>query len=407
MPEPLKARVKTGLLVWSLLLGGLEIHLSGRAPTVLYFDVILVFWLLYYVFFEGFYISFSDWVLRLGIFCVLSGMLSAVVNYRDVYKSLAAIKILACGLLFYAICKKAPPSIVTLSVWGAVAGALLLIDYRTVRLEEFGDDAQLAKNGIGIVLGKSNYVASILLLLVPLSVAGVSFSKSKLRFLYAACAILMLGGLASTLSRGAIGALMLATILCLPFLFRAGMRAKHILAALLMGGLLFVLLPSDLVRDNVALFAYRIANPDERRWELMAASWEAFKENPMLGVGPGQLGNAILHSASDVPSAQFLTSHNLVLNALAENGLITGLVFLAMIGIVLYRACAAAVTQPTALNVALLVALLAATLHNMVEASIVGEQFQLVLWAVAAIAARNCPIRPLLAGVKAMARGAS
>lgn len=407
LSEPVNTRVKTGLLIWSLLLGGVEIHVSGRMPTVLYFDLVLILWLVYYVLFEGFYLSLADWVVRLGIFCVLSGMLSAVVNYRDVYKSLAAIKILACGLLFYAICRKAPPSILTLSLWGALAGVLLLLDYRAVRLEDFGDDAQLAKNGIGIVLGKSNYVASILVLLIPLSVAGVSFSKGTLRFLYAFCAILTLGGLIATLSRGAIGALVLATILSLPLLFRAGMRLKHIFAALLLGGLLFVLLPSDLVRDNIALFAYRMANPDERRSELMAATWEVFKENPLVGVGPGQLGNAILYSATDVPSGQFLTSHNLVLNTLAENGLISGMVFLAIICIVLSRAYAAAAAQPTALNVALFLGLLAATLHNMVEASIDGEQFQIVFWAVAAIAVRNCPLRPLFEDADAIVGGVS
>lgn len=377
------------LLLWSLLLGGVNVRLGDRTPVVLYFDVVLVLWLVYYVLGKGFWPSFSGWIMRLGIFCILSGMFSAIVNYEDAYKSLAVIKIFACGLLVYAIARKAPPSILTLSLWGAAVGVLLLINYQRVRYGVYESEEEI-KGAIEIPLGRSNYIASILLLLIPLAVAAVSLYKGRTRLLFAGCAMLMFAGLIATMSRGAMMAIFLATVLSLPLLFRAGMRAKHALLVLSLGGLLLFLLPFDLLVTDAALVFDRLVNPDWSRQELMKASWESFKDNPVLGVGPGQLGHAIAHHMQ-VPDydQQYVNAHNLVLNALAENGLIAGLGLLAMFGIVLRKAWSAASAHSTALNVALWVALLAAVIHNMVEAPFEGQQFQVVFWIVAAMAGKD------------------
>jgi O-antigen ligase len=373
------------LLLWSLFLGGVNIHLAGRQPVVLYFDAVLVIYLIYEMFWNGFFPNFSGWVMRLGAFCILSGTLSSLVNYHDINKSLASLKVLICGLLVYAMARKAAPSILTLSLWGAAAAVLLLTNYQTVRYDEYEGEAGL-KDVIGVVLGRSNYVASILLLLIPLGVAAIFLHKGKIRLLFAACTMLMFGGLIATMSRGAMLAIVLATMLSLPLLYKAGLRVKHAMLVLALGGAAVILLPSDLLSANAALIVYRLENPDEGRPELMTASWESFKQNPLLGVGPGQLGNAIA-SHMQVPDfdQQYTNAHNLVLNALAENGLPAGLALLAMVGIVLYRAVRTAVLHPAALNVALCVSLLAAVIHNMVEASFEGQQFQVVFWTVAGI----------------------
>ena len=59
---------------------------------------------------------------------------------------------------------------------------------------------------------------------------------------------------------------------------------------------------------------------------------------------------------------------------------------LALVGTVMWKAWGAAAGHPTAFNVAVWIALLAALMHNMVEASFEGQQFQVVFWAVAAMA---------------------
>ncbi len=374
---------------WALLLGGVNVHFAGREPQLLYADVILFLLLLYLALWEGFYPSLKDWIPKLGAFVILSGVLSALVNYRDVYRSIDALKILGVGLLVYAIAKKTPIGLLTLSLWGAIAGILLLGNYQALRYGEYEGVAGL-KDEIGIVLGRSNYVASMLLILIPLSVASVSIHKGKKRWLCAGCAMLMLGGLVATMSRGAMLALVLATILSVPLLYKAGMRTKHAAIVALVLALVVALLPSDLLATNVALFAYRLDNPDLTREEIMKASWETFKENPVLGIGPGQLGPAIAHHVI-VPmyGGIYYNAHNLILDALAEDGLPAGLALLTMVGIVLWKALNALLAQPNPLNAAVWLGLLAAVLHNMVEASFEGQQFQYVFWAVAAMAGRN------------------
>jgi hypothetical protein len=67
-------------------------------------------------------------------------------------------------------------------------------------------------------------------------------------------------------------------------------------------------------------------------------------------------------------------------------GLPTGLALLFIVALVLRKAWLAVATDASAFNVAVWVALLAAVMHNMVEASFEGEQFQVVFWTVAAMA---------------------
>ena len=374
------------VLLWSLLLGGVNFHFDGRTPVVLYFDVVLALWLVYQMSWNASFPDFSGWIVRLGAFCLVSGVLSAMVNTHDIYKSLAALKVLACGLLVYAVARKSAPSVFAVSLWGAAVGILLLANYQTVQYGVYQGEAGL-KDEIGIVLGRSNYVASILLLLIPLAIAGVSFHRGKIRLVFAGCAMLMFAGLIVTMSRGAVLAILLATILSLPLMYKAGLRVKHVIPVLVLSAAVMLLLPSDLVMADAALVVYRWTNPDLSRAELMKVSWQSFQENPVLGVGPGQLGEAMA-SRMVVPdySQQYMNSHNLIVNALAENGLPAGLALLAMVGVVLYRALKRAVIHSTPLDVALWLALFAAVIHNMVEASFEGLQFQVVFWTVVGMA---------------------
>jgi hypothetical protein len=212
-------RPNMALLLWSLLLGGVNVHFGGKQPVILYFDAIFALWLVYVVFWKGFVPSLSGWIVGLGTFCLLSGTVSAIVNYHDIYKSLAALKVLACGLLVYAVAKKSSISILTLSLWGAAVAILLLSTYQQVQYGEYEGEAGL-KDAIGIALGRSNYVASILLLILPLAVAAAWLHKGKLRVLFAGCAMSMFAGLILTMSRGAMLAIVLAVILSVPLLYK-------------------------------------------------------------------------------------------------------------------------------------------------------------------------------------------
>jgi O-antigen ligase len=380
------ADVRMSVPLWSLLLGGVSVHVAGKEPTLLYFDIVLLLWLVYEAVWNGFYPLYYDRLVGLGAIYVLLGLLSCVVNCEDINRGLVTVKVLAFGFLAYLIARTAPPRLFTLCLWGAIVGVLLLQNYELVSHQPFHGPTAL-KDDIGIAMGRSNYIASILVLLIPLGVAAVRIYRGLKRWLSLGCAVLMVAGLICTMSRGAFMAILLACAVSLPFLVKGGVRFKHIALGLALLGAILLLLPRELLLTNAVLVASRLSNPDLAREELMRATWQCFLENPVLGVGPGQLSAAIAHHLM-VPfyGSLYANAHNLVLDALAENGLPGGIVMLSMVGIVLRRAWLAVRHQPSVLNNALWIAILAAVIHNMVEASFEGQQFQIIFWIVAALA---------------------
>ena len=109
-----------------------------------------------------------------------------------------------------------------------------------------------------------------------------------------------------------------------------------------------------------------------------------FQANPFLGVDPGHLPTWIeLHAVEY--EILGMNAHNLVLNALGEMGVLGGIPLLLIVALLLVRVWRNAWTCKTPLAVALCVSFTAVLLHNMVEASFEGEQFQIVFWIIAAL----------------------
>lgn len=382
------------LLIWFLLLGGAELSLGGKTPTLLYFDFALVVWLVLQVIWRNFWPNFNGFVFHLGSFYFIGALFSALVNPQGAYRSIATIKVFLVGFLVYAIARRKPAHILMLSAWGAFVSVLLLVQYRSILLQNnfestgAADPAQVngVKNALTIVLGGSNYVASTLLLLIPIAFGGIALYKGRQRIASAIFAFVMLGGLIATMSRGAMAALTLSIVFCIPLLRKIGLGWKHLTVVVAIVVLVFLLLPVDLIQQDIDLITYRLDNPDLNRQELMLAAWKAFADNPLLGVGPGQIGSALAHritvSSDDV---QYMHAHNIVLDALAENGFLTGLGLLAIFALLLRSAWKAAKSRPNPLSVALFAAILAVLLHQMVESSFPGEQFQVIFWTVAAL----------------------
>jgi O-antigen ligase len=370
---------------FSLLLGGVNVSMAGKHPAILYFDGVFALWIAYEILWKDFNPRFSGPILGLGTFCVIAGLISTVVNDHDPLKGIVAAKILGTGLLVFAVARSAPVGLMTPALVGACTSVLLLQSYQAVRYADYEGPAGL-KDEIGMSMGRSNYVASILILLIPLAVAGAYTHRGKARWMCSICGALMCMGLFVTMSRGAMLAIVCAVLLSWPLLRRAGMKLREPVIVLGILGLSLAAAPRDLLETDIALFAFRLENPDYERQEIMKASWDSFLENPVVGVGPGQLGNAIAHHLL-VPQYEvdYYNSHNLIINSLAEMGLPAGLALLIMIGIVMRNAWISASQVPNATNIAVWVALLAAVIHNMVEASFAGEQFQVVFWTIAAM----------------------
>jgi len=374
------------LLLLVLLFGGLSIGVGDRSPTILYLDLFLPLWLAYQIYFGNCIPDFRDRkTTYLAIACFLAFLASAIANPLDVFKSVAAIKIYCIGFLFYGLARRKPPSLLTLSLWGAAVGVLLLYNYIHTWANLIATMNIVAvKDEVGITLGRSNYVASILLMVIPLSIVTLPNESRKKRWVKFACCIVMILGLASTLSRGALAAECVGLIICLPLMFRAGLKSRHFLAGAMVLGLVYLLLPSDILSANTQLYELKFANSDARRLDLMRETWMDFQANPLLGVGPGQLPTWIgLHAVEY--EILGMNAHNLVLNALGEMGVLGGVPLLLIVALLLGRVWRNACALKTPLAVALCVSFTAVLLHNMVEASFEGEQFQIVFWITAAL----------------------
>lgn len=392
-------------LIWVLLLGGVEVSVAGKAPTLLYFDVALVAWLVFQAVWAKFWPDFSGWIFRLGAFVFLAGVLSALVNLEGAYRSLATLKIFAVGLIVYAIARRRPVSALVLSAWGAVVAGVLLIHYwealSSFSLEPYQDlglgQLDEVKAGVVTVMGQGAYIDSILLLLIPISIAQVAVHRGWMRVLFGVLSAVTLGGMFATLSRGAVASLGLSFIACIPLLRKLRITRKLLPAVVPIALVLVLLIVKGVIQQSIELITFRLNNPDEGRKELMLASVDAFLHNPVLGVGPGQIGTAITQRVQSPAlisdsRAQFLSSHNIILDALGENGLIPGVALLAMVALVLRSAWKHASTDPNPLSIGLFAGVVAAILMTMVEGPYLGEQFQVVFWSVAALIERQSSV---------------
>lgn len=382
------------LLIWSLLFGGVELSIGTRTPTLFYFDIALAVWLVLQLLCNGFIPDFKGWIFRLGTFFLLAGALSALVNVDGVLRSLSALKVYAVGLAVYAIVRRRPVNALVLAGWGAVVAAMILWLYRDAVTSLAAYQAldvwtlDQIKSGLDTVMGRGAYLNSMLLLLLPIALAHTVLHTGWKKVLFITFSTLMLSAVFATLSRGAILSLLLSFIVCVPLIRKLRGGRRYFAATVPVVVVLLWITATGVLAQSVDEIAYRLDNPDEKRLDIARASLAAFVDHPILGVGPGQIGTAIKEQGragdNDIHE-QYLTSHNLILDAFAENGLLPGLALLTMVGLVIRSAWKKAITNTNPLSVGLFAGVLAALLLDMVEGPFGGEQFQVIFWTVAAL----------------------
>ena len=84
------------------------------------------------------------------------------------------------------------------------------------------------------------------------------------------------------------------------------------------------------------------------RWFYWTAAAEVVRENPVVGVGPGNFGPAYLLHRRACAEEAVKTPHDVLLNSLAQYGVGGGLLFLAVLGGVLLAACRPGPMSPVA-----------------------------------------------------------
>jgi hypothetical protein len=268
------------IVLWSLFLGGVTVQVAGRTPALLYFDVIFLGWAGYQILVNRALPDFGDRTMTYAaLLCLWLQLLSTFANYDDYPKSFIHMKIFVLAMLVYGFARRFPPSVLNLSAWGAASSVLLIYGYFTIWGQIVSgataiSDVIAEKNLIGNTLGRSNYVASMMILVLPFPVIGVVGSKGWKRLLYVVLFSVTVIGIVVTMSRGAMLAVVLGCLVCLPLFFRSGLRPKHLAAVACIIGIIFIVTPAGLITANADMIAYRAENVDETRVELMTLSWK-------------------------------------------------------------------------------------------------------------------------------------
>lgn len=396
-----------GLLLFSLLLEGVALPIAGRTPNLSIFDIalpLLVAYMLLQNLLGDRYWGFPDKsIFVLGLLYLFAQTLSLLFNFGDILRSLVLIKVSTFGLLFYWIVISRTRTRMDLShttdcliAWGAVLGCVLLYRFATDWASLIGPEASYeVKDEVGISIGRSNYLAALMVPILPIALAAITAKPGLKKAIPIAASLVIFAGLLITFSKGAMFALLIGTLVCVPLLVKVGLRFGH-LALFLTVSVLFVwALPSDLVASNYDMVLYRLHNPEFGRPDLWLVAWREFLEHPILGIGPNCIYIYNRQYAIDA-----LHTHNFVLNWLAEEGLVGALPFFSAIVLIVrraYKLCVNPSNIPEArkISVGLFVGLVSTLLHGLVEPTFQGPQYSVIFWCCAAMVFLYDPSRGL------------
>lgn len=371
------------LVVISLVLGGVAVDVASRTPTVMYFDLLFPALL-------GFRVLWGKWpsipdtrLIIVVLICLASQALTALTNPGDIYKSILTVKCFVFGFLLYCMLHKTGIREWCIPIWLGAAGSITLLPFYSA-VREGMTSISAIKDTIITPMGPNNYVACYLTMLLP--VAAALFFRSRFgykKLVYGACVVLGTAGLLVTLSRAAFVSLALAVLLSSSMMYKAGFRLKHSALALLTLIIAMVIFSQQLVAAYDFLIL-KVSIGDEDRIVLWQKAIETFKENPVLGVGPGQFVNYTHESGVDNSR---LGAHSTYLQELAEGGILGALPIFALVYIALRRCYRAARFTYDSVQVSIWIGLLASMIHNAFDSLFWTQHFQALFWLLLLISA--------------------
>jgi len=306
--EPENARLRVALVVWAMVLVGIQAVrsvLSGRrleAPPVF-----------------------------LGALAFVGAALASVPFAEDGGAALAKFLLLAGSVFIYLLIglflddwRSLKPIFAALLLVGLLVSAHALWQYATGELSRVGfiSATGAVEYRIASFFSHPNQLAGFVVLFVPLSVGLYGVFESRLA--RAGCVLLLLLALPAAIVTYSRGVLVALVALVLVFA-----RSKRAWPALAGAAALVVLLAPAAWQDRVADVG-RLDRPEiATRLDFWDAALSMFQAHPMLGVGLNnfdvayidleQTGRSFLPGSGLAPPA---SAHNLYLNTLAEQGLV-------------------------------------------------------------------------------------
>lgn len=382
------------ILIFSILLGSLGLFkVGGKAPPVLVLDIVFV--LVFFILFFKALFHFNEYE-RFSLFSLIWipflvwGLLSLVISY-DKFRALLIWRSYFAGFIsfsfaFFVIQKRSHVSflIVALLFWGLI---LAIIEFY-ILMQLGGLSSGLVgiffkKNLLATSWGKSNYLATFFVLIIPIAIGYfLTQTKKKAKLFSGVVLLFMISALIFTLSRGGILALMIS----LGFLLFGVVRARTmipILIAFITITLIVVLNPlTSVIIERLATversFSYMT------RVNFYSDVWKMILDNPIVGVGLGNLGyhaqfKLVAHSSA----------HNIILGLLGETGIVGAVLFFILFGKVVSKYIKDYIAESNErmkiLRWAFLSSLLGSFVHSLMEPNFEGYQFSIMFWLTVAL----------------------
>ncbi|MBU2445569.1 MAG: O-antigen ligase family protein [Bacteroidetes bacterium] len=377
------------LLLFSILAGSIgEVKIGGKIPQILFVDIFFPFIFLVLILRTLFDSDRKkNWHLfsTLLLIFLVWGLLSFLVAV-DKLRTLLIWKSYFYGLIFFLFTYRFTRSLsdikTTIRMLILFGVVLSLIEFSII-IELGGLTRGIVglffkKNLLATSWGKSNYLATFYVLLIPLTIGYFLFVKSlNEKILVAISVIIMFSAIVFTLSRGG----MLALAVAIVFLLARVLKPKTflpILFTIIFVVLILLLNPLTYVLiDRIATFEQSFSY--YTRLNFYKDVWQMFLDNPIIGVGIGNLGYHAKFIILDHASA-----HNIVLGLLGETGIPGALVFISLLISVFVYFIKSYRRENIDSNKILLWSFLSSIVgvyvHSLMEPNFEGFQFSIVFW---------------------------
>ncbi len=188
-----------------------------------------------------------------------------------------------------------------------------------------------------------NETAMLLVVGIPIAwYFALNASSRYWQVAYYAAVPLIMWGMVLTGSRG--GLLALALVIALIIINKPSV--KKVVTSLLLLVAIIATAPGVLLDRTDQMVGEEKDSSIQERTDLLISGLKVFAQKPLLGVGPGNIGQAIVaykyrgHAEAEIPSylfgEAFTVAHNLFLEMFGELGVLGGFLFLGVIFFSLY-----------------------------------------------------------------------
>jgi putative inorganic carbon (hco3(-)) transporter len=271
--------------------------------------------------------------------------------------------------------------IIGLIIWGLI---LALIEFKV--LFELGGFTSgiigiyFRKNLLQITWGQSNYLASFFVIIIPITIGYLFYTKSKKTKIFISAALaLMSFAMILTLSRGGILALLIALFI-LSFRTLKTKTLIPFLSLVLIVIIVILLNPLTYVVIN-SISNFETSGSVYSRINFYEDTWNAFLKFPLTGVG---FGNLSFYSTFILGKGASSSAHNIILGMLGEVGIVGALLFFSILGAVISKIYKDFKSEENEslklLRWSFFASIIGAFLHSLVEPTFEGFQFAILFW---------------------------